>query len=327
MAYNKFIKKDGTVFLDLTADTVTEADVASGKTFHKADGTLAIGTASDDAIDDYLDAINGEIVGEGDYIVTFIGADGVTLCTVPVYEGYNCEEPVASKVIPTPTKPSTDTYKYTFSGWSNTNGGAASASVLKDIRENKTVYAAFAETYNFIAQGYLEGSTAYSDVLWGLHPDYTMRFVGEGSLTGTYSSGDKHTDYASQVKTVIISEGIDCLYSSVVNGYSGFTALENIMLPSTLHSIMHGAFQKCTSLHSIIIPAKVTNIGGFAFSNAGLTSAVFETTTGWKNCESGDYATSTAVISSEGLANPTTAAQYLTSTYCNGTEWIRRNTL
>lgn len=44
MAYNKFIKKDGTVMLDLTADSVTEANVESGKTFHKADGTQGIGT-------------------------------------------------------------------------------------------------------------------------------------------------------------------------------------------------------------------------------------------------------------------------------------------
>ena len=45
MAINK-IQIDGNTLIDLSTDTAVEADVASGKTFHKADGTLAIGTAS-----------------------------------------------------------------------------------------------------------------------------------------------------------------------------------------------------------------------------------------------------------------------------------------
>lgn len=38
------IELNGEVLLDLTQDTVTEADVAEGKTFHLADGTPATGT-------------------------------------------------------------------------------------------------------------------------------------------------------------------------------------------------------------------------------------------------------------------------------------------
>lgn len=44
MGYNKFQDRDGVVFLDLTEDTVTESDVLEGVTFHKADGTEAVGT-------------------------------------------------------------------------------------------------------------------------------------------------------------------------------------------------------------------------------------------------------------------------------------------
>lgn len=45
MAYSK-VAYGGHTLIDLTQDTAVEADVASGKTFHKADGTQAVGTAT-----------------------------------------------------------------------------------------------------------------------------------------------------------------------------------------------------------------------------------------------------------------------------------------
>lgn len=45
MAYSK-VAYGGHTLIDLTQDTAVESDVASGKTFHKADGTQAVGTAS-----------------------------------------------------------------------------------------------------------------------------------------------------------------------------------------------------------------------------------------------------------------------------------------
>lgn len=45
MAISK-VAYDGHTLIDLTQDTAVESDVASGKTFHKADGTIGVGTAS-----------------------------------------------------------------------------------------------------------------------------------------------------------------------------------------------------------------------------------------------------------------------------------------
>ncbi len=45
MAVSK-VAYDGHTLIDLTQDTAVESDVASGKTFHKADGSIAVGTAS-----------------------------------------------------------------------------------------------------------------------------------------------------------------------------------------------------------------------------------------------------------------------------------------
>lgn len=43
MALNKIIYKDRTL-IDLTNTTAVESDVFTGKIFHKADGTTAVGT-------------------------------------------------------------------------------------------------------------------------------------------------------------------------------------------------------------------------------------------------------------------------------------------
>lgn len=48
MARNKIII-NGTTYIDLTADTATQSDVASGKTFHLADGTIGTGTSTLDS--------------------------------------------------------------------------------------------------------------------------------------------------------------------------------------------------------------------------------------------------------------------------------------
>lgn len=75
MAYNKFIKKDGTVMLDLTADSVTEANVEYGKTFHKADGTQGTGKYIPPAsFNPETDIITGEVKTDAAMTITNISA-------------------------------------------------------------------------------------------------------------------------------------------------------------------------------------------------------------------------------------------------------------
>lgn len=62
MAYNKVVLADGTVLVDLTGDDVTEADVASGKLFHKPDGTSGVGTSTFDADTRSATAVASEIL-------------------------------------------------------------------------------------------------------------------------------------------------------------------------------------------------------------------------------------------------------------------------
>lgn len=60
-ARNKIIY-NGTTLIDLTADTITEADVINSKTFHKADGTIVTGTCTYDADTSDATALASEIL-------------------------------------------------------------------------------------------------------------------------------------------------------------------------------------------------------------------------------------------------------------------------
>ena len=64
MPVNK-VSFDGNVLIDLTSDTAQEADVAIGKKFHKADGTIATGTLEP-----------GEYSGGGLNVESIINDDG-----------------------------------------------------------------------------------------------------------------------------------------------------------------------------------------------------------------------------------------------------------
>ncbi len=52
----------GDVIFDLTKDTVTEADVAYGKTFHKKDGSAGTGSSTKDVDSSQCNALDSEVI-------------------------------------------------------------------------------------------------------------------------------------------------------------------------------------------------------------------------------------------------------------------------
>lgn len=78
--------------------------------------------------------------------VTFMNGDTV-LFSRPVYIGDDCPNPLTQgHISTTPTKESTAQYDYTYSGWCATDGGTADSTILQNITEDKTVYAAYTAT-------------------------------------------------------------------------------------------------------------------------------------------------------------------------------------
>lgn len=161
-----------------------------------------------DAINDRLDTILGEVVGENKYTVTFIGADGSTLCSIIVVEGDNCADPVSSGIISKPTKASTELYTYSYSGWSSSANGTASSSLLKNITEDKTLYAVFKESERKYTVRFYDGSTLLK----------TEYFTYGGSSTYTYKK-DNYVFTGWSPEPTNITSDMDC-YAQLEESYT-----------------------------------------------------------------------------------------------------------
>ncbi len=110
------------------------------------------------------------------------------------------------------------------------------------------------------------------------------------------------------MQSVTIPEGVTSIGEDAFRGCSALTEV-NFGADSQLTSIGRRAFEYCSNLTSITIPASVTLIGAYAFDGCtSLDNAYFEDTTTW-------YLDISSRPQIPGLANPSTAAYYLTDYY------------
>lgn len=121
--------------------------------------------------------------------------------------------------------------------------------------------------------------------------------------------GENNTAYCDDNGILFNKEMTRIIVAPIAGVIGGYT------IPSTVESIERYAFWACTQLTSVIIPNSVAYIGSGAFGETGLTSATFENTSGWWYGTS-ETATSGTDLDSSSLANTSTAATYLKTTYC-----------
>ena len=126
------------------------------------------------------------------------------------------------------------------------------------------------------------------------------------------SIGDDAFRDCSGLTSVTIPDSVTSIEQYAFDGCSGLTS---VTIGNGVTSIGSDAFAYCTGLTSITIPDSVTSIGSYAFYGcSGLTSVTFKNTTGWYRTMSNiNYGS----LSSSSLSDPSTAAEWLRSTYYN----------
>lgn len=137
---------------------------------------------------------------------------------------------------------------------------------------------------------------------------------------GVTSIGDSTFAGCTGLTSIIIPDSVTSIGEAAFYYCTGLSG--ELVIPDSMTSIGRDAFRECSGISGkLVIPDSVSSIGMRAFARTQLTSVIFENTTGW---EYHHYTTNYwNSMPSSSLANASTAATYLTSTYV-ACDW-RRN--
>lgn len=265
MGLNKVIDRVGTVLLDLSGDTATPRDVASGKTFHDAKGELRMGTAT------------AAEVEPSKY--TFIDYDGT------VVYSYTDEELDALDALP--AGPDHTDENLTFQEWNWTLEELKSwnrergdrpivganyittdgkSYIFLDLPSgNRKLSFSKVGTLNSVdwGDGTIDTSTSHTYANAGKYTviididDNTYWYTGTGSNSSTTAR--------QYIKSIRLGKTTRLSSYSFVN----LSSLETITMPAGLNIQNTQTFSSCCSLKSMVIPRGNGN-------NTYLGSSMFE---------------------------------------------------
>ena len=137
----------------------------------------------------------------------------------------------------------------------------------------------------YIAAGYAGAET--TNVVWYLGRDGSITFKGEGAIYNFAPSGKYAPFYSywkDEITKVVVEEGITRMGTDCFNRFS---ALEEVILSSTVTEIGSHAFTYCNSLKTVTLPEGLQSIDYGAFEHCiALTSIDFSSI----NVRLGQYA-------------------------------------
>jgi hypothetical protein len=283
------------ILIDLTQDTAIEEDVAEGKTFHKADGSVGVGIAlvGPENLDDVLTEQETLIVELKATLNDKASGGG---------SGVECTLPHVIEVDELPTE-NIDTnavyfcdgkyYKYVSSDvgdiWEEyiLNDGGES---LEQYLDQWTAYAT-----NNLTEGVVPNLTAIPN--YAYHGRFNLRNM---IMPKVKRIGDNAFDGCERLALTELPSGLTYIGSSAFKGcvklaltelpigvtqissyaFQGCENLALTKLPSGIARIYNYAFYGCTKLALTELPSGVTDILGVAFYNCQKLSGNLEISTG-----------------------------------------------
>ena len=118
----------------------------------------------------------------------------------------------------------------------------------------------------------VESGTCGENVKWTLTRDGTLTISGTGTMVDyPYSTSAPWRSFRSQVKTVVIENGVTSIGN---NAFYNCSSLTSVTIPNSVTSIRNRAFSGCTSLTSVTIPNGLTSIGDWTFSGCSSLTSV-----------------------------------------------------
>ena len=223
-------------------------------------------------------------------------------------------------------KTSSDTYQYPFGYIFGTSGGTP---VKQDYHGSST--SSTTSTTYYIPSSLRSVTVTGGNILRGAF-GYCSMLTSVTIGNSVTSIGGSAFEDCSGLTSVTIGNNVTSIGKCAFDGCSSLTS---ITIPDSVTSIGIFAFRDCSGLTTVTIGTGVTNIDSYAFNNCsrltsvtipnsvtyigeqafdgctGLTTVIFEVTTGWC-CHS---STGILLLSSSSLSSPSTAAEWLTSTY------------
>lgn len=235
----------------------------------------------------------------GTVTVTFLNYDGVELFSRLVFIGDDCPDPVSQGKLTTPTRESTNTTVYTHSGWSLTIGTSASASALKNITANRTVYAAYTESTRYYTIRYYDGTTLLKteNLVYGATPSFVPMKDGYSfsGWTPSISTVTSDIDYQANWSTKVSFSGATwkdiaevCESGNAANNFAvGDTRTVQMTLGGNTYDmeleiigINHDDLSDGSGKAGITIGTK-NSLFGFEFNLAGSSQSNYKFPTGW----------------------------------------------
>ena len=202
-----------------------------------------------------------------------------------------------------------DTYQYPFGYIFGTDSYTGGTGVEQDYYGSST--SSTTSTTYYIPSSLRSVTVTGGNILYGAF--YNCSMLTSVTIPDSVTSIGDYAFYNCRgLTSVTIGNSVTSIGSYAFDGCLGLTS---VTIGNSVTSIGDYAFSACIGLASLTIPDSVTSIGNNAFYYCkGLTSVVFEDTEGWQVSRYSDFRNYTS-LSSAKLANASTAATYLKSTY------------